>query len=188
MGAQVPEKADTGYGDLGRSSIIQSYITEVEMKRLLVLATMVAVLAGFVCVSYAGTDDDVKELGLKAAALIKKDGKARGIAEISDPNGPLSALLKKGKYNITLNDFDGMNLVNCSFPAIVGQNHYTLRDANGKFFIQNGIEIARTKGGGWIDFAWTDPDTKKVGSWRGWVQRVEGMDMYVMGLVWKPKQ
>jgi cytochrome c len=157
------------------------------MKRVLVCVTMIAVLAGFVCVSYAGTDDDVKELALKSAALIKKDGKTKGIAEIMDPSGPLSALFKKGKYNVAGNDFDGVNIVNRSFPAIVGQNHYALQDANGKRFIQDAVGIAKTKGGGWIEFAWTDPDTKKIGNWRGWVQRVEGMDMLVMGLVWKPK-
>ncbi len=120
--------------------------------------------------------------------MIKKDDKAKGVAEIMNPNGPLSAIFKKGKYNVAGNDFDGINIVNRSFPAIAGQNHYTLQDANGKRFIKDAIEIVKTKGGGWIEFAWTDPDTKKIGSWRGWVQRVEGMDIVVMGLVWKPKQ
>ncbi|MBA4419119.1 MAG: hypothetical protein C0392_14615 [Syntrophus sp. (in: bacteria)] len=160
---------------------------EVQMKRVIVFMVMVALVFGAVCVAYAGAEEDVKALALKAAAFIKENGKDKGIAEIMNPKGRF-AQPKTGKFNLSGNDFNGIMLVNQSFPEMIGQNHLTLRDANDKYFIKDAIEIAKTKGGGPIEFAFTDPDTKKIGSWKGWVQRVQGMDMFVMGLTWKPRK
>jgi cytochrome c len=41
------------------------------------------------------------------------------------------------------------------------------------------VEVAKTKGGGWVDYSWVNPATKKVQPKKTWVQRVEGADMYV---------
>lgn len=158
---------------------------EVQMKRVLLWSMMICLLFGSVNALYAGTEEDVKTLALKGASMIKKNGKDKGIAEIMSPNGPLSAQFKSGKLNLTVNNLNGVNLANHSFPALIGQNHYTLQDANGKPFMKDAIDIAKAKGGGWIEFAFTNPDTRKIGRWKGWVQRIEGMDLFVMGLTWK---
>ena len=77
-------------------------------------------------------------------------------------------------------------MANHIFPALVGQNHFNLKDPNGKYFMKDAVEIAKTKGNVWVDFVWTDPDTKKIGIWKTWIQRVEGMDILALGLCWKP--
>ncbi len=40
------------------------------------------------------------------------------------------------------------------------------------------IEIAKTKGGGWSTYSWTNPVTKRF-SQRGLGSKVEGMDAFV---------
>ena|GEM_PF-1904544 len=155
------------------------------MRKVAVCMVMVVVLLGVACAVYASSQEDAKALALKGALLIKDMGKDKGIAEIMNPNSQFRTLFKSGKLTLTVNGFNGVNLANPFFPGLVGQDHLGLKDPNGKPFIKDAVEIAKTKGGGPIEFAFTDPDTKKVGQYNGWVQRVEGMDMFVMGLSWK---
>jgi signal transduction histidine kinase len=63
---------------------------------------------------------------------------------------------------------------------LVGQKHLGLKDAAGKPFVDEMIEVARTKDSGWITYTWTNPATKKVQPKKSWIQRVEGTDMYTL--------
>lgn len=145
--------------------------------RRIALFVLMAVLAGaLVHTGHAGPDDDSMALAQRVASFIKENGRDKGIAEIMNP----ADRFKKGKCNVALNDFNGVNLANALFPALVGQNHYTLRDANDKPFVKESIEIAKSKGGGWMTLAFTNPKTKKIEPWKGYAQRVEGADLVVV--------
>jgi cytochrome c len=41
------------------------------------------------------------------------------------------------------------------------------------------IEVAKTKGSGWVNYSWTNPVTKKVQPKTAWVQRIEGSDWFI---------
>ena len=146
------------------------------MKKSFICIVMVAVLMSTVYAAYAGTEDDAKALARRVASYLKENGKDKGVAEIMDP----ADRFKRGKFNVSVNDFNGVNLANVLFPTLVGQNHYTLKDADGKSFVKDAIAIAKTKGEGWLTLAFTNPDTKKIGKSNNYVLRVEGADMYVM--------
>jgi cytochrome c len=146
------------------------------MKRMMICLALAAIVIGVAYVAYAGTAEDAKTLAQGAAAFIKQNGLQAGVTEIMKPDGKF----RKGKLFLTANDFSGKMLASAAIPTLVGQNHYTLRDPNGKFFVQEAIEIAKTKGGGWLEYSFTDAETKKVVPRRAWVQRVEGMDVLVM--------
>jgi cytochrome c len=149
------------------------------MKKALACMVMVAVVFGMVCVAYASMDDDAKAIAQKIASFIKDNGKDKGVAEVMNP----ADKFKRGKlFNVSVQDFNGVNLANVQFPALIGQNHYTMRDATGKLWIQKSIEIAKTKGSGSFDLSFTSPESKKVVPWKGFVQRVEGQDLLVMVL------
>ncbi len=96
-----------------------------------------------------------------------------------NPNGQF----KEGKLFLTASDFNGLLMANGAFPTLVGQNHYNLRDGDGKYFIREAIELAKTKGGGWLEWVFTDQDTKKLAPRKAWIQRVEGMDIFIMAPV-----
>ncbi len=154
------------------------------MKNIVVCLMVVAVAIGAVCVVYAaGAEDEAKALALKAASFIKETGKDKALPELQSPTGRFAAQLKANKLTLGVNDFKGINLVNTSFPALVGTSNTELKDPNGKPFIKDAIEIAKTKGGGWMEFAFTDPATKKIGRNKAWVQRVEGTDLWVMCVI-----
>jgi cytochrome c len=146
------------------------------MKRTIVSVVVAVLMVGFAFVAYASLEDDAKALAQGGAKFIKENGKDKGLAEIMNPTGKF----KKGKLFLTANDFNGICQANAAFPNFVGQNHLGLKDPDGKYFIKEAIEISKTKGGGWLEWQFTDPETKKIGNRKGWVQRVEGMDMFIM--------
>jgi cytochrome c len=147
------------------------------MKRAVcgLILVLAVVFMGF-SFSSAGTPDEAKVLAEKAAAYVKANGKDKGIAEIMNVKGQFV----KGDLFVVIQDFNGVNLGNPMQPKLAGQNHYELKDANGKYFIKEMIEVAKTKGSGWVTYVWTNPATKKVQTKKSWIQRVEGTDMYVL--------
>jgi cytochrome c len=149
---------------------------EVEMKKVLVFLMVVALTTGLLCTAYASKEDDAKALAQKVVRYILENGRDKGIAEIMNPAGRFKTMV----FNVSVNDFDGMCRANTLFPGLVGQNHYTLKDSNGKPFIKDAIDLARAKGAGWVSQSFTNPNTKKIGRTESYVMRVGNMDMMVM--------
>lgn len=145
------------------------------MKRV-ICGIMLLTVVFFFGTVYAATLEEAKALGEKAAAYIKANGKVKGAAEI----GNLKGQFVKGEMYVTLQDFNGVPLANPMSPGLVGQNHFELKDPNGKYFIKECIEIAKTKGSGWVEYSWVNPATKKVQPKKSWVKRVEGMEIYTL--------
>jgi cytochrome c len=140
-----------------------------------VLAMVVVFLFCAVAALQAASQEDAKVLSEKAAAYVKAHGKEKAMAEFNNPKGQFV----KGDLYIFANDFTGMCLANGGNSRLVGQNHLGLKDANDKYFMKEMVETAKTKGGGWVNYSWTNPGTKKVQSKVAWVQRVEGADCFV---------
>ena len=148
------------------------------MKRMMIGMVVAAMVMSVASAAYASPEEDAKALAQKAATFFKEQGKEKGCAEIMNPNGKL----RKGKLFITANDYKGVVLASVVRPQFVGQNHFGLKDPDGKYFVQEGIEIAK-KGGGWLEYSFTDPDTKKIAPRKTWVQPVAGMDVWLMAPV-----
>ncbi len=130
---------------------------------------------GVVSLTWASTPEEAKAFAEKAAAYFKSNGKDKAVAEFNNPNGQF----KKGDLYVFAQDFTGLMLANGGNPKLSGQNHFELKDPTGKFFVKEMIELAKTKGGGWVNYSWTNPATKKVQPKKTWIQRVEGTDLYV---------
>jgi signal transduction histidine kinase len=47
-------------------------------------------------------------------------------------------------------------------PKLIGKNLLEVPDPDGKFFRKEIQEVAKTKGTGWVDYKYTNPETKKV--------------------------
>jgi cytochrome c len=149
------------------------------MKRIVCCVAIAYLVGAIVHAAYAGGEEDSMALAKKAALFIKEHGKERGFAEIMNPNGTL----RKGELAVTAIDLAGMCLVNAALPKLVGQNQYDMTDPDNKYFIREAIRIANTKGGGWLEWSSTALETKKIIPLNAWVQRVEGMDIFVMAPV-----
>jgi cytochrome c len=125
----------------------------------------------------AATLDEAKDLGVKAAAYVKKVGKDEAAKEMNKPGNPFD----KGEMYVTLHNNSGLFLANPKVPAMAGQNHLNLKDPNGKLFVQEMITIAKSPAGcGWLTYTWSNPATKKAQTKKAWVQKVEGTDLYTL--------
>jgi hypothetical protein len=147
------------------------------MKKVTVcLVVAMALVFGAALVSQAATLDEAKALGIKAAEFVKANGRDKGIEEIGNPKGRFS----KGELYVTLHGFDGVVLAFSPNPKMVGLNNLEVKDPDGRYLTKETAEIAKTKGGGWVEYSWVNPATKKIGHKKAWVQRVEGMDIYTL--------
>jgi len=57
----------------------------------------------------------------------------------------------------------------------VGKHRLDVRDSDGKYFVRDIVNTARTKGRGWVDYKFTNPRTGLVESKRTYVEMYEGM-------------
>lgn len=105
-----------------------------------------------------GTRDEAVAMVNKAAAYLKANGKEKAYAEF---NGKSSQFKDRDLY-IFVMEMNGLEVVNGNNPKLIGKNLIELKDANGKAMVKEFIEVAQTKGTGWVDYAWPNPVTKAV--------------------------
>ncbi len=122
------------------------------------LTVFIMAVGGVAFAAEYGTPAEAEAMVKKAVAELKANGKDKAFAEFTNP---------KGKYvdrdlYITVYDMTGKCLSHGANPKMIGKDLIELRDPDGKFFVKERIEIAKTKGGGWQDYKFNNPVTKKV--------------------------
>ena len=141
------------------------------MKKTLAILTGIFLIASLLAtaVNATGTADEAKALVEKAVASYKANGKDKAVAAFNDPKGEFV----KGDLYIFMMD-DACNvLAHGANQKLVGKNVAELKDADGKLFMQEIRDLAR-KGGGWIDYKWTNPETKKIQAKSTYVMPLDG--------------
>jgi cytochrome c len=144
-----------------------------QMKKGLVLILVVTFLwcvGGVVSASDKPTPDEAKAMVEKAVAFVKANGKDKAFAEFNNPQGQFV----KGELYIYAQGLDGVILAHGANTKLIGQNHFELKDAGGKLFVQEMVQVVKTKGNGWVDYHWTHPQTKKVAPKTSYVQKMDG--------------
>jgi len=56
---------------------------------------------------------------------------------------------------------------------MIGKDLIELTDADGKFFVKERIEIAKTKGKGWQNYKFSNPSTKKIEDKTAYIEKYE---------------
>ena len=105
----------------------------------------------------------------KAVAYIKQNGKEKAFADFSDRNGQF---IERELYIVVL-DMNGVVLANGANPKLAGKSLLDIKDVNGKAFVREEIELAKTKGKGWVDFEWVNPVTKALEPRSTYFERVD---------------
>jgi|GEM_PF-281312 methyl-accepting chemotaxis protein len=119
---------------------------------------------------------NAKALAQKAAVYMERNGREKAISVFNNPNGEFV----EGDLYIVLQGLNGQVYAHPTNAALIGQNHFDVADPTGKYFVREMIDIAETKGGGWTQYVWDNPETKKVQPKKAWIQRVNGFDLYVL--------
>jgi signal transduction histidine kinase len=105
-----------------------------------------------------GSPKEAQALVAKAVASLKKAG-AQKTYEAITAKAP--GFVDRDLY-VTAYDLEGKCLAQGANAKMVGKDLTDLRDADGRLFIKERMELAKTKGSFWQDYKWTDPVTRKV--------------------------
>ena len=115
-----------------------------------------------------GTPAEAEALVKKAIELIKTDGKEKAFAEINNPQGKF---VDRDLY-IFVYDLKGQCVAHGFNKKMIGKDLLEMKDPDGKYFVKERVEIAKTKGKGWQDYKFTDPITKKLEPKTAYVERI----------------
>ncbi len=128
------------------------------MKKLLV-----ALLMNLFLISVAlagGTANDAKTMVEKAVAFMKASGNEKAFAEFNNQKGKF---VDRDLYIwvADLND-NAKCLAHGATEKLIGKELIDFKDSDGKLFIREVVEVAKTKGNGWVDYKWTNPVNKQI--------------------------
>lgn len=130
------------------------------------------VCTGLVFAQERGTADEAKALVEKGLARVKEVGPEKAFAEFTDKES--GKWVSKDLYIVILKS-DGTIMAHGVNKAMVGKNMIEVKDPNGKFFTRDLIDVGM-KGGGWVDYMFTDPVTKKLAPKSTYGARLPGYD------------
>ena len=105
-----------------------------------------------------GTAPEAEAMVKKAVQLIKTEGKEKAFAEFNNPKGKF---VDRDLY-VTVYDLNGKCLAHGANPKMIGKDLIDLKDPDGKPFVKERIETAKTKDKFWLDYKFTNPISKKV--------------------------
>lgn len=129
-------------------------------------------VAGTACAaSDRGTADEAVAMVKRVIGDMKKDGKEKVIHEVQTG----SARYKDRDLYVFISGMDGVTRANGINPKIAGKNLNDIKDADGKAIGKERFEIARTKGKGWQDYRWPDPQTKEIRKKSTYLEKYEDM-------------
>ena len=88
----------------------------------------------------------------------------------------------KGDTYIFVLDMKGIDVFHPVQPDLEGKSIIDMKDANGKAFIRDMIEKAKTQGSGWVEYMWTKPGESEPSKKRTYIKNVKtGEDTLIVG-------
>ena len=120
-----------------------------------------------------GTKAEAQAMVAKAIAEIKKSGREKAFAEISDPKGKF---VDRDLY-VVVYDMKGKVLAHGSNAKMIGKDLIDLRDNDGKYFVKERVEMM-SKGPdakGWQDYKFMNPVSRAIEPKEMFLQRYEDL-------------
>ncbi|MFZ6774810.1 cache domain-containing protein [Undibacterium sp. SXout7W] len=105
-------------------------------------------------------DDRAEAIAMveKGVSYVQKNGKEALIKEINNKNPEFI----QGDIYLYLREPNGVIVAHPVNPKLIGKNMLELPDADGKYYRKEIIELAKTKGKGWVDYRYNNPVTKQL--------------------------
>jgi cytochrome c len=140
------------------------------MKKFFVFVLMALVAVGTLTARQKkGSTAEAEALVKKAIAQLKANGKDKAFGEISDPKGKFVS----GDLYVFVYDISGKCVAHGGNAKMIGKDLIELKDADGKAFVKERVEIAKTKGSGWQNYKWNNPTTNKIEDKVAYVEKYE---------------
>jgi cytochrome c len=123
-----------------------------------VLLVAGAALAAPVANAAEPTRKDAEALVRKAADLLKAQGRSKLIEAVNVKDGEFH----RGELYVFVYDDKATILAHPINAKLIGRNTFDLPDAGGKFYRKEIVELAKSKGQGWVDYKYKNPVSGKV--------------------------
>lgn len=104
------------------------------------------------------TKDEAVAMVGKAAAFLKSAGPEKAFAAFNDKNG---GFVDRDLY-VVVYDTTGRCLSHGANPKLIGKDLIDAEDIDGKLYVKERVEMAKTNANFWQDYKFTNPTTKKV--------------------------
>ena len=151
------------------------------MKQFVAVMLAAAFAAGIgVAGEKRGTPAEAETLVKRAIAFVKSNGKEKAFAEFSDPKGKFV----EGDLYIFVYDMTGKCLAHGGNARMVGKDLIDLKDADGKSFVKERVDIASSAGKGWQNYKWNNPAVNKIENKTAYIEKYE--DFIVGSGAYKP--
>jgi len=124
--------------------------------------------AGAMAQAQNASKDDAVGLAKKAVAHLRKDGVEAACKDFADPQGAFM----QGELYVFVQDMESKMVCHAANKRINGKDLSALRDADGKLFSKAMTELAKTKGAGWVDYRWVNPNTHALEPKTSYVEKV----------------
>ena len=129
------------------------------MKTCLIVLCVGLIGACVVNLTQAATPaEEAKAMVEEAVTFVNAQGKEKALAEINNPKGKFV----KGELYVFAYNLNAVVIAHPINPKLIGNDLTDVPDANGKMFRKEIIELARTKGLGWVDYKYKNPVTNKI--------------------------
>lgn len=127
---------------------------------LILVGLLVAplVLGGFALAATSATKDEAVAMVRKAVTAIKSEGPDKAYAEIDDPKGPF---VDRDLYIVVFR-MDGLVLAHGADKRRVGVNVLHDKDVDGKEFVKERMERAKTEPSFWQSYKFRNPVTSQI--------------------------
>lgn len=122
-----------------------------------------------VAASDKGSADEAVALVKKAVAYIKANGKEKAFAEFNNPSGSF----KDRDLYIFVMEMNGVISAHGVNPKLIGKNLTGMKDVDDKQFTKSFIDVANSKGKGWVDYKWPNPTTKAIEAKSTYIEKAD---------------
>jgi cytochrome c len=117
------------------------------------------------------SSSDAKDWVAKAIAYYKANGKAKALAEFSNPEG----LFNEDEMYIFVMNLKGTVLAHGADEKYIGHDFTDIMDYNGKRYFRDVVESANSQGSGVVEYSWLNPLNKTVEPKNVYFQRADDL-------------
>ena len=125
------------------------------------------------------TKDEAVAMVKKGVAFIKKEGKDKGYAEITNKRGQFT---DRDLY-LVVYGLDGVVRAHGANEKMVAKNLMDLKDVDGKLFVKERTELGTANATFWQDYKFSNPVSKKIEPKQMYCERLD--DTVVCGGIYK---
>jgi signal transduction histidine kinase len=128
------------------------------LKKFSILATLLITFTTGHAAEGGATKSEAEAMVKNGVAFIKANGTEKGYDAITKKD---TQFIKNDLY-LVVYSLEGVVLAHGANPKMIGKNLIDLKDIDGKAFVQERVDLAKTKGAFWQQYKFTNPENKKI--------------------------